>query len=68
MRQTNWRLVITGIAMVIGAVVFFAYMQTLAPRSNDAAAMMETVGQVSGVVGMLGIVIFVYGLFARKQS
>lgn len=68
MRQKNWRLMITGVAMVIAAVVFFAYMQSLAPRSDDAAAMMETVGQVSGVVGLLGIVMFVYGLFATKQS
>ncbi|MGZ3411050.1 MAG: hypothetical protein ACXWJW_04315 [Xanthobacteraceae bacterium] len=67
MRQKNWRLIITGVAMVAAAVVFFAYMQTLAPKSNDAAAMLETVGQVSGVVGLLGIVMFVYGLVAKKQ-
>jgi hypothetical protein len=45
MRQRNWRFVSVGVAMVVLAVAFFLGMQTIAPRSNDPAAMMQTVGR-----------------------
>jgi hypothetical protein len=67
MRRKNWRLVIVGVVMVTLAVAFFLGMGTLAPKSNDPVAMMQTVGQVSGVVGVLGLVLLVFGLIGRKR-
>ena len=66
MRQKNLRLVIVGAVLIVAAVGFFLGMGTMAPKSNNAVALMETVGQVSGVVGALGLVMLVFGLVGRK--
>lgn len=66
MRQKNLRLVIVGAVLIVAAVGFFLDMGTMAPKSNDAVALMQTVGQVSGVVGALGLVMLVFGLIGRK--
>lgn len=67
MRERKWRLVVVGVIMIVMAMAFFAVMISLAPRSNDAVALMQTVGQVSGVVGALGIVMIVLGLIGKKR-
>jgi hypothetical protein len=67
MRQRNWRFVSVGVAMVVLAVAFFLGMQTIAPRSNDPVAMMQTVGQVAGVAAALGAVMAVIGLIGRTR-
>jgi heme/copper-type cytochrome/quinol oxidase subunit 4 len=66
MRQKNWRVVIVGIVLVIAALVFFLYMQSIAPKSTDPAALMQTVGTVAGVVCGLALVMIVFGLIGRK--
>jgi hypothetical protein len=66
MRQKNWRLLIVGIILLAAAAGFFTFMQTMAPRSNDPAAMMQTVGQVSGAVGGIGFVMLLFGLVGKK--
>jgi hypothetical protein len=43
-------------------------MGTLMPRSNDPAAMMQTVGTVSGAAGAIGIVMIVFGALRRKKA
>jgi len=53
--------------MLVLAVAFFLGMQTIAPRSNDPVAMMQTVGQVAGVVAALGAVMAVIGLIGRAR-
>jgi TRAP-type mannitol/chloroaromatic compound transport system permease large subunit len=63
----NLRVVVTGAVMVALALGFFLYMGTMAPRSNDAASMMQTVGTVSGAVGALGVVMIVFGALRRKR-
>ncbi|HTQ33560.1 MAG TPA: hypothetical protein VMI30_05285 [Stellaceae bacterium] len=63
----NLRVVITGAVMVVLALGFFFYMGSLAPRSNDPAAMMRTVGEVSGAEGAIGIVMVAFGLLRRKR-
>jgi flagellar motor component MotA len=68
MRKTNWRLVITGLALIVLAVVFFAGMATMTGRSNDPAAMMQIVGQVSGGVGAIGLVMAVFGVIGRRTA
>ncbi|MCE9523315.1 MAG: hypothetical protein K8S25_12910 [Alphaproteobacteria bacterium] len=67
MRTKNWRLVITGGVLAVLAVVFFIFMMSLAPQSNDPAALMEIVGQVSGVVIALSIVMAVVGFIGKKS-
>ena len=66
MRQKNWRVVIVGGVMVVLAIGFFLFWMTMAPKSTDPVALMETVGQVSGVVIGLGIAMAIYGFIGRK--
>jgi hypothetical protein len=64
----NVRVVATGGVMILLALGFFLYMETLMPRSNDPAAMMQTVGMVAGGVGALGLVMIAVGLLRRKKA
>jgi hypothetical protein len=66
MRQKNMRVVITGAGLLLLVGVFFAFMLNLAPQSTDPKAMMETVGQVCGVVGAIAIAMIVFGLIGRR--
>ena len=50
MRRKNWRAVIVGSVLCIGAIWFFFYMLSIASKSTDPVALMQTVGTVSGVV------------------
>jgi TRAP-type mannitol/chloroaromatic compound transport system permease large subunit len=66
MRRKNWRLVIVGVVLVLLSIGFFVLMLGMAPKSNDPAALMRTVGQVSGVVGGLALVMIAVGLIGQK--
>jgi len=68
MRRTNWRMAAVGIVLVLAAPVFFISMLGAAPRSNDPVALMQTVGQVAGVVGCLGLVMAIIGLVGKKRE
>jgi hypothetical protein len=68
MRHPNKRVVITGAVLIAAAIGFFLYMMSIASTSNDPKALMETVGQVSGVAGAIGIVMIVLGLRGRKPA
>ncbi|HEX4533991.1 MAG TPA: hypothetical protein VH000_07155 [Rhizomicrobium sp.] len=69
MRQKNWRLVIVGSVLILLAIAFFFGMEIgLAPQSNDPAAMMETVGQVSGVLIGISVVMIAFGLIGKKPK
>jgi hypothetical protein len=68
MRRRNWRVLLTGLALILAAGAFFVGMQTLAPTSNDPVAMMRIVGQVSGVVSGLGLVMTFIGGIGRKTT
>ena len=65
-RQKNMRLVIVGAVLMAAAPVFFFYFLSISSKSNDAVALMQTVGQVSGVVGVIGLVMLVIGLLGKK--
>jgi hypothetical protein len=52
----------------MGAIAFFFYMLTIAPKSTDPVALMQTVGTVSGVVGSLGLCMIVFGLIGKTVS
>jgi hypothetical protein len=66
MRQKNMRLVIVGSVLLVLAFGFFLFMLLLAPKSNDPKAMLQTVGQVVGVVGGISVVMIVMGLIGKK--
>jgi hypothetical protein len=67
MRQKNMRLVIVGVVLMLAAPAFFFYFLSIASKSNNPAALMQTVGQVSGVGGGIGLVMLVIGLVGRKR-
>ncbi|HUJ48389.1 MAG TPA: hypothetical protein VLV55_14740 [Rhizomicrobium sp.] len=68
MRQRNTRLIAVGIVLIILAIGFFFVMMGMAPKSNDPKSMMETVGQASGAVGGIAIVMVIFGLIGKKKQ
>ena len=66
MRRKNWRIVIVGFVLVIIAVAFYFFMLSTASKSNDPAALMQTVGEVAGAVGGLSLVMIIIGLIGKK--
>ena len=67
MRKKNWRLIAVGIVLLVLAVLFFFNMRDMTPWSNDPVALMRTVGEVSGAVGGISLVMIVFGLIGRKE-
>jgi hypothetical protein len=63
----NLRVIVTGAALAGLALAFFFGMATIAPKSNDPVAMMQTVGTVSGGAGVLGLVMVVFGVARKKR-
>ena len=68
MRQTNRRLMIVGAILMAAAVGSFVYMSSIASTSNDPKALMEIVGEVSGVVGAIGALMIAFGFRGRKPA
>ena len=66
MRQKNWRVVIVGGVLILMALAFYLGMLSIAPKSNDPAALMQTVGTVSGAVGGIALVMIIFGLIGKK--
>lgn len=65
-RRVTWRLVIVGGVLIVLAVGFFLFMMGMMPRSSDPETMLRTVGEVSGAVGAIGLVMAVFGLIGKK--
>ena len=63
----NKRVIIVGTALVGLAAAFFFGMSMIAPKSNDPVVMMQTVGQVAGVVAGLGVVMILFGVFKKRS-
>lgn len=68
MRERNWRLVAVGTVLLALAILFFLTMRDTTPWSNDPVALMRTIGEVSGAVGAISLVMIVFGLIGRKAS
>jgi hypothetical protein len=66
MRKRNWRLIVVGMVLLAAAGMFFLAMLGMAPKSNDPVTLMRTVGQVSGAVSGLSIVMIIVGLIGKK--
>jgi cytochrome c-type biogenesis protein CcmE len=67
MRRRNMRLIIVGLVLVVAAGGFFLVMMGMAPKSNDPVSMMRTVGELSGAVAGIGLVMAIVGLVGRKS-
>jgi len=68
MRRKNLRMVITGVVLILLALVFFLYMKSIASTSNDPVALMQTVGTVAGVVSGISVVLIIIGLIGKRTS
>ena len=68
MRRRNWRLIAVGTVLLVLALLFFLSMRDMTLWSNDPVALMRTVGEVSGAVGGISLVMIVLGLIGRKAS
>jgi hypothetical protein len=68
MRKRNWRLIAVGAVLLVLAVLFFLSMRDMTLWSNDPVALMRTVGEVSGAVGGVSLVMIVFGLIGRKVA
>lgn len=66
MRRKNWRIVIVGFVLIVVAVAFYFFMLQTASKSNDPAALMQTVGEVAGAVAGLSVVMMIIGLIGKK--
>ena len=66
MRRRNLRFVFVGAVLIVGAAGFFLFFMTIASKSNDPVALMQTVGTVSGVLGAIGIAMMAIGLIGKK--
>ena len=66
MRRKNWRVVIVGFVLIIIAAGFYFFMLSIASKSNDPAALMQTVGQVAGAIVGLSVVMIIIGLIGKK--
>ena len=66
MRRKNWRIVVAGIVLIVLALGFFFYMSSVASKSNDPVALMQTVGRVAGAVGGISLVMIIIGLIGRR--
>ena len=67
MRRKNWRIVIVGLVLLAMALVFFFFMRSIASKSNDPVALMQTVGTVTGAVGGISLVMIIIGLIGKKD-
>ena len=66
MRRKNMRFVVTGSVLIAAAILFFLFFLSIATKSNDPAAMMRTVGTVSGVVIALGLFLLISGWVGKN--
>jgi hypothetical protein len=62
MRTKNWRMIIGGAFFAFIAAAFFVLMLGEAGHSTDPGGMMGTVGEVSFVVGGIGVALVIAGL------
>jgi hypothetical protein len=66
MRRKNWRIVVVGFVLIVMALAFYVFMLSIASKSNDPVALMQTVGQVAGAVGGISLAMIIIGLIGKK--
>jgi hypothetical protein len=68
MRRKNMRLVAVGSVLIVLAIAFFLFFLSIAAKSNDPAALMRTVGTVSGVVIGIAVAMIAVGLIGKESG
>jgi len=66
MRRKNWRIVVVGFILIVMALAFYFFMLSIASKSNDPVALMQTVGTVAGAIGGLSLAMIIVGLIGKK--
>ena len=66
MRQKNWRVVIVGFVLIVLALGFYFFMLSIASKSTDPTALMQTVGTVTGAVTGISLIMIIVGLIGKK--
>lgn len=66
MRRKNVRVIATGAGLIVLAIGFFLFFLSIAPRSNDPAGLMRTVGTVSGVAIGIGAAMAIFGWIGKQ--
>ena len=66
MRRRNWRVILSGVVLMVLALGFYLFMLTVASQSTDPVALMQTVGTVSGVLSGISIAMIIMGLIGKK--
>jgi hypothetical protein len=59
-------MVLTGLVLIGLALGFYLFMLSMAPSSTDPAALMQTVGTVSGAAVGISLVMIILGLIGKK--
>jgi len=66
MRRKNWRIVVVGFVLIVIALAFYFFMLSIASKSNDPVALMQTVGAVAGAIGGLSLAMIIIGLIGKR--
>ena len=66
MRRKNWRIIITGFVLIVIALGFYFFMLSIASKSTDPVALMQTVGTVAGVAFGISLALIIIGLIGKK--
>ena len=66
MRRKNMRVVAVGSVLIVLAIVFFLFFLAIRAKSNDPAALMSTVGTVSGALIGLGVAMIAFGWIGKE--
>ena len=57
---------LVGFVLIVMALGFYFFMLSIAPTSNDPAALMQTVGTVAGAAIGISLVMIIIGLIGKK--
>jgi hypothetical protein len=66
MRRKNWRIVIVGFVLTVIALGFYFFMLSIASKSTDPTALMQTVGTVAGAAVGISFIMIIFGLIGKK--
>jgi hypothetical protein len=61
-------MIIVGAVLILMAIGFFFFMQTVASASTDPVDLMKTVGRVAGIAFGVSFVMIVVGLVGKKAQ
>ena len=66
MRPKNWRMIMAGFVLIVIALGFYLFLLSIASKSTDPVALMQTVGTVAGVAAGISLVMVIIGLIGKK--